>query len=135
MDVLVAVSIEVGVQTAVKVDLCGELGAGKRGGFELVRVWLVVLLGDGVVNGQGISLGEALDHSAYHCLGLGQGEVLVLVSVLIEVDTGKEGESCTGVWWGTVDELERSCEFPIDLGGDLVGHAARVLDAVEPVVP
>jgi hypothetical protein len=131
----VAVPIEVGVQAAIIVDLSGEFSAGKTGGVELVRVRLVVLLGDGVVDGQGVSLGGASDRDAYHCLGLERGEVFVLVGVLVEVDAGEEGEPHAGVWWGAVDELERSSEFHIDLGGDLVGHSARVLDGVEPVVP
>ena len=33
-----------------------------------------------------------------------------------------------------MDKLERSCEFPVDLGGDMVGHPACVLDGVKPVV-
>ena len=34
-----------------------------------------------------------------------------------------------------MDELKWGCDFSIDLGRDLVGHSARVLDDVEPVVP
>ena len=69
-DILVAVLIEVGVQAAVIVDLSGELSAEKTGGVELVRVRLVVLFGDEVVNGQGISLRGASSHDAYRFLGL-----------------------------------------------------------------
>ena len=91
------VPTKVGIYAVIVVELRRELGAGETVGVKRVRVWIVVLLGDGVVNGQHISLDGTLNCDTNHCFELEQGAVLVLVRVLVEVDTGEEGEPRTGV--------------------------------------
>ena len=91
------VSIESGMQAAIIVDLSGESNAGKTGGVKRIRVRLVVLLGDGMVDVQGIGLGGASDRDAYHRLGLERGAAFVLVGVFVEVDAREQGEPCAGV--------------------------------------
>ena len=123
------------MQAVIVVDPGGELSAGETGGVKLVRVRLVVLFGNGVVDGQGVGLGGPADRDANHCFGLEIGAVFVTVRVLVEVDAREEGEPRARVWGGPVNEFERGGEFPIDFGLDLVGRPARVLDGVEPEVP
>ena len=95
------------MQAAIVVDPGGEIGAGETGGVKLVRVRLVVLFGNGVVDGQGVGLGGPADCDANHCFGLEIGAVFVAVRVLVEVDAREEGEPRARVWGSPVNEFER----------------------------
>ena len=86
-DVVVAVSVQVSMQAAVVVDPAGPLiSAGETGGVKLVRVWLVVLLGDRAVDRDGVGLGGPANCDADHRLGLEVGAVSVAVRLGVEVD-------------------------------------------------
>ena len=110
-------------------------GRRETGGVKLVRVWFIVLLGDGVVDRQRIRLGGAAHSNINHRFRLERGAVFVGVRVVVEVDTREEGEPHARVQGRPMNQLKRGGEFPVNLGWDLVGHPARVLDGVEPEVP
>ena len=108
-----------------------KLYAGEAVGIELIRIRIVVLLGGGIVDGEGVSFGGSANGNAYHGFILEGGAILVIFRVLVELGNGEEREPCAGVR----GNVKWSGEFSVDLGRDLVGHSARVLNGVEPVVP
>ena len=60
------------------------------GGIELVHFWLIVLLVDGIVDGEGVGFGGSANGDAYHGFRLEGGATLVIVQVLVEVRNGEE---------------------------------------------
>ena len=55
----------------------------EEGGIILVRVRLIVLIGDGIVDGEGVGFGGSANGDAYHRFRLEGGAILVIVQVLI----------------------------------------------------
>ena len=66
--VLVAFLVKVCVQAPIIVDLRGGFVAGEIGRVKLVRVRLVVLLGGGVLDREGIGLVAVADGNTLHGL-------------------------------------------------------------------
>ena len=133
-DVLVAVAVKVGIQTAIVVDLQGEFATRRAGGVQLVGLRLVVFIGNGVVDGEGVGGGRPANSNADHTPGLERRAVLTPVGVLVEENHAEQGEPGARVGGGSVNELERAGELSIDLGRNLVRHATHVLDGVEPEI-
>ena len=69
------------------------------------------------MDGQGVCLGGEINSNAYHCPGVEQGVVLVVLGVLVEIDAGEGRGSCAGVQRSAVDELKRSVSFRLTLVG------------------
>jgi hypothetical protein len=80
------VAVEIGVQSTIVVDPRGELDAREAGGIEIARIRLVALLGDWVLDRQGVCLGGATNGDANHRFVLERGTILILVGVLVEID-------------------------------------------------
>ena len=105
------------------------------GEIELVHIRLIVLLGDGIVDEEGIGFGGSANSDAYHGFILEGVAILAIVLVLVEVCNREERGPGAGARGDVMDKFKRSGEFSVDLGWDLIGHSARVLNGVEPVVP
>ena len=96
------------------------------GGIELVHVWLVVLIGDGIVDREGVGFGGLANGDAYHGFRMEGGATLVIIQFLVELGNGEEREPVTDVRVNMVEKSKRGGEYASELGWDLVGHFARV---------
>ena len=76
------------------------------------------MLGDWVVDGEGVGFGGSANGNAYHGFRLEGGAILIIVRVLVEVGNGEEREPGAGVWGSMVDKFKRSGEFAVNLGRD-----------------